>query len=167
MTTLNTSYDILVDNSQKPMTLGLTVSETTMSPYRSLGSLEYSFSQRAVPGHKYWFRIGEYNVLYFLLSVASRQNLSSHSSTESVIAWFPKPKSSAATLCFCIYDHPGGHLLLMHTFIKWTAVSLLSSPPVRPNKPWFIIHMIYDLSESRSTAVYSAIHLYMHPLQIK
>lgn len=70
-------------------------------------------------------------------------------STESVIAWFPKPKSSAATLCFCIYDHPGGHLLLMHTFINWTAVSLLSPPPVRPNKPWFIIHMIYDLSESR------------------
>lgn len=54
------------------------------------------------------------------------QTLTAILSAESVIIENSKPKSSTATSCFCIYSHPGGHLLLMHAFINWTAVSLLS-----------------------------------------
>lgn len=81
-------------------------------------------------------------------------------SAESVIVWFCQPKSSAATSCFCIYDHPGGHLLLMHTFINWTAVSLLS--PLRTSKQT-VIYNSRDLwsirvSKYRHLLSYSFIH---------
>lgn len=69
-------------------------------------------------------------------------------STESVIIWNSKPKSSAATSCFSIYDHPGRPLLLMHTFINWTAVSLLG-PPSSTSKQT----MIYNSHDLRSTGV--------------
>lgn len=47
------------------MTLDLTVFESTKSPCRSLGSLEYSFVKELLLGHKYWFAIQDYNVLDF------------------------------------------------------------------------------------------------------
>lgn len=150
MTTLNTSYEILVDNSQKPMTLGLTVSETTMSPCRSLGSLEYSFCQRAVPGHKYWFRIGDYNVLYFLLSVASRQNLSSHSLYRISHRLIPQTQIISCHLVFLYLRPPRRASLINAHFYKLDS-SFTPQPPSCTSKQTWIYnsHDLWSIREPK------------------
>lgn len=132
------------------MTLGLTVSETTMSPCRSLGSLEYSFCQRAVPGHKYWFRIGDYNVLYFLLSVASRQNLSSHSLYRISHRLIPQTQIISCHLVFLYLRPPRRASLINAHFYKLDS-SFTPQPPSCTSKQTLIYnsHDLWSIREPK------------------
>lgn len=92
-----------------------------------------------------WFGIRDYNLPDLTCKWCQYvgETFASILCAESVIIWNSKPKSSAATSCFCIYDHPGGHLFLMHTFINWTAVSLRNPPSCTSKQT--VIYNSHDL----------------------
>lgn len=70
----------------------------------------------------------------------------------SVIIGNVKPKSSANTSCFLIYDHPGGHLLINAQRYNWTAVLLLN--PYKSKQT-----MIYNSHDLWSPGVLKYHHL--------
>lgn len=149
------------------MTLDLTVFESTKSPCHSLGCLEYSsvkelflVTNTDLASETIMFSI-------FLLSVASRWNFSSHSLYRISHRLILQTQIISCHLMFLYLRPPRRASLINAHFYKLDSSFTPQPPPGRPNKPWFIIHMIYDLSQWRSTAVYSTIRLYMHPLQIK
>lgn len=80
-----------------------------------------------------------------------------------VILHISKPKSSAASPPFSVFTATREDIsLLLHTFYKLDSRFTPQPCPILPNTPWFIIPMIYDLSECRECCRqtrYSFIHV--------
>lgn len=159
-----TSYDILVLYPQNSKILDLRVSKSK-SPCHSLTSLEESFFKELLLVTS--ADLASKAKMFYIVSVASRRNFSTHSLCRISHRLILQTQIISCHLILLYLRPPRRASLIIAHFYKLDSSFTPQPRPVRPNKSWFIIHMIYYLLECRRTAVYSAIRLYMHPLQIK